>query len=139
MKARVEVAPQVESFVKAQAPEPRRRLTRAIKGLARNQGDTKALEGRLGQYSRLRVGGYRVLFPNGWNRANESFLAYSRNVAPWFTISLKSCWPKTWATANSSKRGSSCGFLGYSLRLLFSDFLFFFSASLTSNGLISSG
>lgn len=62
MKARVEVAPQVESFVKAQAPEPRRRLTRAIKGLARNQGDTKALEGRLGQYSRLRVGGYRVLF-----------------------------------------------------------------------------
>lgn len=62
MKTDVKVAASVEAFVKAQAPDPHRRLTRAIKALARNQGDTKPLEGRLAGYSRLRVGGYRVLY-----------------------------------------------------------------------------
>jgi mRNA-degrading endonuclease RelE of RelBE toxin-antitoxin system len=62
MKVRVEIAPRVEEFVKALAPEPRKRLTQGIKALARNQGDTKMLEGRLESYSRLRLGGYRVIF-----------------------------------------------------------------------------
>jgi mRNA-degrading endonuclease RelE of RelBE toxin-antitoxin system len=52
----------VEAFVKAQAPEPRRRLTRAIQGLAKNRGDIKRLEGALAEYSRLRIGGCRVIF-----------------------------------------------------------------------------
>ena len=62
MKMRVKVAPQVVAFVKGLAPEPRKRLTRGIKGLARNEGDKKMLEGRLAGYGRLRIGGYRVLF-----------------------------------------------------------------------------
>src|SRR5437016_8484536 len=62
MRTKVQVEAQVENFVKSLAPEPRKRLTRAIKGLANDQGDVKRLEGRLEGYSRLRVAGYRVLF-----------------------------------------------------------------------------
>ena len=60
-KARMRVCPQVEEFVKALAPEPRLRLTRALKGLADNRGDIKVLEGRLQGYQRLRVAGFRVI------------------------------------------------------------------------------
>jgi mRNA-degrading endonuclease RelE of RelBE toxin-antitoxin system len=57
---RVIVHPQAEVFVRGLAPEPRRRLVRAMKALP--AGDTKALEGRLSGYGRLRVGGYRILY-----------------------------------------------------------------------------
>jgi mRNA-degrading endonuclease RelE of RelBE toxin-antitoxin system len=62
MKSRVLVSRQVEEFIKARAPEPRSRLTRAVKNLTRGHGDIKALDGPLSGYSRLRVGGYRVIF-----------------------------------------------------------------------------
>jgi mRNA-degrading endonuclease RelE of RelBE toxin-antitoxin system len=61
-KTRVKVASQVENFVKSLAPEPRRRLTMAIKALAANRGDIQRLEGKLEGYSRLRVSGHRVIF-----------------------------------------------------------------------------
>jgi len=60
-KALVRLSPQVEQFVKALAPEPRCRLTRALKALADNRGDLKVLEGRLQGYQRLRVAGFRVI------------------------------------------------------------------------------
>lgn len=62
MRTRVSVESQVESFVRSLAPEPRRRLTMAIKELARNRGDVQRLEGRLEVYSRLRLAGHRVIF-----------------------------------------------------------------------------
>lgn len=62
MRTKVKIASQVETFVKSQAPEPRRRLTLGIKALAQNQGDIKRLEGKLAGYSRLRVAGHRVVF-----------------------------------------------------------------------------
>jgi mRNA-degrading endonuclease RelE of RelBE toxin-antitoxin system len=62
MRTRVKVESQMESFVKSLAPEPRRRLTQAIKGLAEHRGDIKRLEGKLRDYSRLRVAGHRVIF-----------------------------------------------------------------------------
>lgn len=62
MRTRVQVEMQVEAFVKSLAPEPRRRLTLAIKALAKEHGDVKRLEGKLAGYSRLRVAGYRVIF-----------------------------------------------------------------------------
>lgn len=68
MRTQVRVSPQVEDFVKAQAPEPRRRLTRAIKALQRDQGNIRPLEGRLAAYSRLRVGGYRVIVASNVER-----------------------------------------------------------------------
>jgi len=62
MKVSVRVESQVEAFVKSLAPGPRRRLTQGTKALAKNHGDTKQLEGKLESYSRLRVGGHRVIF-----------------------------------------------------------------------------
>jgi mRNA-degrading endonuclease RelE of RelBE toxin-antitoxin system len=62
MRTKVRVESQVESFVKSLAPEPRRRLTIAIKALAHDRGDVQRLEGKLEGYSRLRVAGHRVIF-----------------------------------------------------------------------------
>jgi len=62
MRTRVKVESQVESFVKSLAPEPRRRLSAAIKALAHNRGDIQRLEGKLQGYSRLRMAGHRVIF-----------------------------------------------------------------------------
>jgi mRNA-degrading endonuclease RelE of RelBE toxin-antitoxin system len=57
---RVVVHPEAEAFVRALAPEPRRRLVQAMKRLP--AGDTKPLEGRLCGYWRLREGGYRIIY-----------------------------------------------------------------------------
>ncbi|MEI7730612.1 MAG: hypothetical protein WCO56_13640 [Verrucomicrobiota bacterium] len=62
MKTKVLVSSQVECFVKSLAPEPRRLLIRAIKGLALDKGDRKLLEGKLSGYQRLRVSGMRVVY-----------------------------------------------------------------------------
>jgi len=59
---RVLIAEQVRDFVARQAPEPRRLLRHALRGLAKNRGDVKPLEGPLDGYYRLRVHGYRILF-----------------------------------------------------------------------------
>jgi len=61
MRTEVRVAQQVQEFVKSRAPQPRQALRKAIKGLAADHGDVKALEGKLAGWSRLRVSGYRVL------------------------------------------------------------------------------
>jgi len=62
MTTKVKVAEQVESFVKALAPEPRRALRQGIKGLAQDKGEVKRLEGKLSPYHRLRVGHHRVIY-----------------------------------------------------------------------------
>lgn len=60
MKTRGRIPSQVEEFVKSLAPEPRRGLRTALKGLADDRGDIKVLEGALAGYVRLRVAGYRI-------------------------------------------------------------------------------
>ena len=62
MKTQVIVGERVKTFLESLAPEPRRKLWRAIKELANDKGDTKQLEGRLGQYWRLRVDRMRVVY-----------------------------------------------------------------------------
>lgn len=62
MKTEVRVAPQVAGFVKSRAPVPRQAVKRGIKGLAREEGDIRPLEGKLAGWHRLRVLGYRVLY-----------------------------------------------------------------------------
>ena len=61
MRIRVELDPQVADFVRALAPEPRRRLRKALHGLEQEKGDIKQLEADLAGYARLRAGSYRVL------------------------------------------------------------------------------
>ena len=62
MKTKVRIEAQVEAFVKSLAPEPRRKLRAAIKGLAHGRGRVKSLEGNLAGYCRLSVAGYRIIF-----------------------------------------------------------------------------
>ena len=62
MKTKVRVGRQVENFGKALAPEPRRALRQAMKGLADEKGDVKLLEGKLSGYWHLRAGKIRVIF-----------------------------------------------------------------------------
>jgi mRNA-degrading endonuclease RelE of RelBE toxin-antitoxin system len=62
MKTKVRVGRQVEGFLKALAPEPRRKLRLAMKDLANDKGDLKLLEGKLSGFWRLRVGNIRVVF-----------------------------------------------------------------------------
>ncbi len=59
---KVEIEEQVFQFVRSCAPEPRKKLRTALRGLNREQGDIRALEGPLRDYYRLRVGDYRVVF-----------------------------------------------------------------------------
>src|SRR5205823_1318355 len=62
MAIRVELSEQVVRFLARRAPEPRRMLREALRGLAKERGDIRALEGPLKHYHRLRVGGYRIIF-----------------------------------------------------------------------------
>ena len=59
---KVELSTQVLNFVRRQAPEPRRNLRQALRGLAAERGDIKTLEGPLNGYQRLRVGPFRIVF-----------------------------------------------------------------------------
>ena len=80
---KVKVTEQVESFVKALAPQPRRALRQGIKRLAQDEGDVKRLEGKLSGYHRLRVGGFRVIYTErfgGGDRLVECVFCEERAV-----------------------------------------------------------
>jgi mRNA-degrading endonuclease RelE of RelBE toxin-antitoxin system len=59
---KVELSPQVIDFVRRLAPAPRQMLRQALRELARDRGDIKALEGPLDGYCRLKVHSYRIIF-----------------------------------------------------------------------------
>jgi len=58
----VTVRRQVIDFIRQQSPESRHRLRLAVRGLANDRGDVKAMEGDLEGFHRLRVGPFRVVF-----------------------------------------------------------------------------
>jgi len=62
MSREVRPSAQVIEFSRRLAPEPRRAIKKALAGLARDQGDIRALEAPLSDYYRLRVGRYRIVF-----------------------------------------------------------------------------
>ena len=83
MKTSVVWSDQVARFVQAQAPEPRRQLRRAIRGLAHSRGNCQPLVDDLTGYSRLRVGSYRVVFREDFQegrRVIKCLFAERRNV-----------------------------------------------------------
>lgn len=77
---KVELSEQVVDFVRRLPPEPRRRLRRALRDLARERGDLKALEGPLDGYSRLRVGAYRVIVSYAKRRTVQCVFAERRSI-----------------------------------------------------------
>jgi len=83
MKIRVELDPQVAAFVRALAPEPRKRLRQGLRGLEQEKGDLQQLEADLAGYARLRVGSYRVVvrfYAHGGQRVARCIFAEKRAV-----------------------------------------------------------
>ncbi len=62
MKTTIKTSDQVKAFIAALAPEPRRRMRLALRGLEEGRGDIKMLEDKLRGYSRLRVGPHRIIY-----------------------------------------------------------------------------
>ncbi len=58
----VRVQEEVLDYLRRIAPEPRHALRIAIKALAHEKGDIKALTDSLAGFQRLRVGSHRVIF-----------------------------------------------------------------------------
>jgi mRNA-degrading endonuclease RelE of RelBE toxin-antitoxin system len=77
---KVELSEQVVDFVRRLPPEPRRRLRRALRDLARERGDIKPLEGPLEGYCRLSVGAYRIVLRYATQRAIQCVFAERRSI-----------------------------------------------------------
>jgi mRNA-degrading endonuclease RelE of RelBE toxin-antitoxin system len=71
MKAKVIVRQQVRDFIGALAPEPRRKLSAAIKRLADENKEVLQLEGKLHPYWRLRSGRIRIIFEEQFIRGER--------------------------------------------------------------------
>ncbi len=83
MRIKVELDPQVAEFVRALAPQPRKRLREAIRGLESEKGDLKQLEADLAGYLRLCVGSCRVIvriYAQGGQRVARCVFAGKRPV-----------------------------------------------------------
>ncbi len=62
MRTRVVIGAPVKAFMNSLAPEPRRKLRRALKELGDGKGDLRQLEGKLAPFWKLRVQMIRVIF-----------------------------------------------------------------------------
>ena len=68
MKAEVQWSEQVQNFTSSLAPEPRRKLRLAIRRLAEDRGDIKPLVDELTGYNRLKVGHFRVVYREAFEK-----------------------------------------------------------------------
>jgi len=59
---KISASEQVQEWLIALAPERKRRVRAALRGLAKGKGDLQALDGSLEGFNRLRVGGMRVIY-----------------------------------------------------------------------------
>ncbi|MGA7275483.1 MAG: hypothetical protein WBX14_11620 [Candidatus Udaeobacter sp.] len=107
MEIKVELSKQVVAFVARRAPEPRRALRAALRGLARERGDIRALEGPLKDYHRLRVCALAVIESSSLTRSREKggrFTASSRKGAVRFMKYFKSYSASICSNAEGNKR-----------------------------------
>jgi mRNA-degrading endonuclease RelE of RelBE toxin-antitoxin system len=77
---KVELSAQVADFIRRLPPEPRRRIRRALKALAKESGDIKRLEGPLEGYCRLRVDGHRVILSYTGRGSIQCVFVERRNI-----------------------------------------------------------
>ena len=89
---KVNLSAQVVEFFGQLAPEPRKKLRDALRGLEHESGDIKSLEGKLTGYQRLRSGSYRVVFTrkvnNGKPEIDCIFAEHRSLVYEVFTASV---------------------------------------------------
>jgi mRNA-degrading endonuclease RelE of RelBE toxin-antitoxin system len=77
---KVDLSEQVVDFVRRLPPEPRQRLRRALRDLARERGDIKPLEGPLEGYCRLSVDAYRIVLSYATQRTIHCVFAERRSI-----------------------------------------------------------
>jgi len=83
MKTEVQWSHQVQNFVAALAPEPKKKLRAAIRGLAGDKGDIKPLVDDLTGYQRLAIGDFRVIYREAFENGRpvrKCLFAERRNV-----------------------------------------------------------
>ncbi len=71
---KIELAEQVREFIRDCPPEPRRWLRDALRKLADEKGDIKAMDGELTGYYRLRIRHYRIIFRYRSGRGERTIL-----------------------------------------------------------------
>ena len=62
VKARVRLGSQVTAFIAKLAPQPKRALRDALRGIAEGKSDIRLLEGKLSGFYRVRSGRIRVIY-----------------------------------------------------------------------------
>ncbi len=62
VSARIRLGSQITDFIARLAPERKRALREALKGIAAGKSDVKLLEGKLSGFCRLRSGRVRVIY-----------------------------------------------------------------------------
>lgn len=67
-------------YIEQLAPEPRRTLKEALRGLREDRGDIRSLESPLNGYYRARVGKYRVIFRYAENMTIDVLLIEERRL-----------------------------------------------------------
>lgn len=77
---KISASEQVAAWLCALPPQTKRRVRIALRGLAKNRGDIKGLRGPLEGFSRLRVGGNRILFRQISPREIQLDYANTRDV-----------------------------------------------------------
>ena len=70
----------VIDYARRLAPAPRRAVRLALKDLAHERGDIRALEGNLSGYYRLRVGRHRIIFSYASDGAIEAVFIEERSL-----------------------------------------------------------
>jgi mRNA interferase RelE/StbE len=80
MNRTVRPAIQVIEYVRRLAPEARRVVRLALKGLLHERGDIRALEGTLAGYHRLRAGRHRIIFNYAGDGAIEAVFIEERSL-----------------------------------------------------------
>jgi mRNA-degrading endonuclease RelE of RelBE toxin-antitoxin system len=68
MRTEVQWSGQAKDFVAGLAPDQKKKLRSGIRGLADDQGDIKPLVDELTGYQRLRVGDFRVVYREAFER-----------------------------------------------------------------------
>jgi mRNA-degrading endonuclease RelE of RelBE toxin-antitoxin system len=77
---KISASEQVQAWLVALSPEPRKRVRLALRDLAAGKGDIQPLKGELGGWCRLRVGGFRIIFRHRPGKTIQLDYADTRDV-----------------------------------------------------------
>ena len=77
---KISASDQVATWLTALPPQTKKRVRTALRSLARGRGDIKGLQGDLEGFSRLRIGGIRILFRQTSAREFRLEYASTRDV-----------------------------------------------------------